>query len=270
MDSQYFSLGYIRRKLTESGWLAAVQTTLWQRFLELMKSSKHDSEVASMLKPFWVKVTVASFVPELDHDQLGYERKMHFDLVVLCVCVFAGGDEAVANPARDALCQAAASAFHFTTCQFSVATSQSPTYKSLWSKVNKYSKQALDSKELLAHFERARTCLQSILSPTLEIVEKTKILKEWTKSYPAGLQCLLLALTCHQLTAEKEQLESLSEQVTSYVGEVSYQPLVDFLSEQWTTEILSPDSDFDFAETYKIQLPAVMGGLESFELEGPT
>ena len=86
-DAKQFTLGYLLRRGLEADWLPSVQISLWQRFIELLKSSKNDAEVTLMLQPFLSQVSVGSFDPELKTEQVGYDKKIYVDICILSVCV---------------------------------------------------------------------------------------------------------------------------------------------------------------------------------------
>ena len=264
-DAKQFSLGYLLRRGWEADWLPSVQISLWQRFIELLRSSKNDPEVVLMLTPFWSQVSVGSFDPELKHEKVGYDKKIYIDICILCVCVVCGEPNAPeVDSFRDVLCQAATAAYHWSTVQFSVAIAHSPTYKALWNRINNFAKQALDSKDVLVLFKKAQSCLESLLSADAPLPAKLEILRDWRTNNHQGLYGLSKSLQSFALATEQEQLRDLCTRVTASLPALSFQHCIDYFASQWMAD--TSVSDFAASEGYIIQQSS--GDIVAFELAG--
>ena len=266
VDATQFTLGYLLRRGLDADWLPTVQISLWQRFIELLKSSKNDIEVALMLAPFMSHVSLGSFDPEIKFEQVGYDKKIYVDICLLTVCVSAGAEDAPAVDAtRDRLCQAAMAAHHWITCQLSVAMAHSPTYKALWIKTVNFAKQALDSKDVLVEFRKAQSCLQSLSSAEMPLSTKLDALRDWCRDNPKGLHGLSKSLQVFALVTEHKQLCDLCTQVTASLTALSFQPCIDYFSSQWTAD--PSESGFAASEGYIIQQSS-SDDIVDFELAG--
>lgn len=269
-DTQEFTLGFLCRQGWSSDWLPSLQVTLWQRFIELLKSGKNNETVATMIQTFGQKVTIDNFADDITECSTGYDKKVFMDMSLLSVCILMGSDESEHNHDRDVLCAAAANMYKDASCHLSIAVNHSSNYKALWTRVTTYGKQAVDNKQVVNKVAQVLKTLEELKEAGQGQEEKlqTGLVSKLLQLCPEGAPAFLQALRSQKLDTEAEKLEVEGLGVSQTLGEFSWSPFVACLDKQWTQ---SP-SDFDFEDTttrYNVAQDSIVD-LEPFRLQGAT
>ena len=214
-------------------WLPAIQTTLWQRFLELLKSQKHEDDVQKMLHSFANAVTAFNFSENLDAKKAGYELQVYNDMSVLGVCVRYGKDVTEQDPARDMLCHAAANAYQKVTVHLSVAVSHSTTYKSMWSKITSFAKHAVDSETLHQKCISLLEVLDQVKASSCK-KQQLQILMDMANSDQPP-SCLHRSLLASNLLADADRLQRVMAELSDTFSQLHCTEIQTALEEQWVS-----------------------------------
>jgi hypothetical protein len=228
-----FSLGFFNHSGLTLDWLPTIQTTLWQRFLELLKSQKYEDDVQKMVHNFANTVTTFNFSENLDAQKVGYDLKVYKDMSVLCVCIRYGKDVTEQDPERDSLCHAAANAYQTVSVHLSVAVANSTTYKSMWSKITNFAKQAVDSKTL----QNKCTSLLKVLDQIKALSckkQQLQILIDMSNSglTPSHLHRSLLAAN---LQADADMIQKAMAELSDTFSPLLRTEIQTALEEQWVS-----------------------------------
>ena len=234
LDSNCFTLGFLSRAGLDAEWLPSVQISLWQRFLDLLKSQKHDKDVSDMIQQFSDTVAPQNFVEDLDFNAVGYEAKTYVDMSVLSTCIKYGSNTTEIDPVRDQLCFSASNAYNRASLQLTVTMSHSSTYKSLWAAVTNFAKKAVDVKLIKQRGEDAVRLFDQIKATT-SVSDQVELLNTLMIE-GHDLDKLHKSLIANSFTDEAQILQDGISDLSEHIRALSFEDLKCVIDALWKTE----------------------------------